>query len=1012
MRSVSRGCRLLILFGLLLGFFVQNAQAQTTLSFKLDSTYTTSAGAYSTDGKLVRTLWQRVTYNAGKYDVKWDGLNNEGQPVEAGTYKIKVIAHNEKYVWEGVIGNTSASWTDNIWHSLTTMQDFCRAANGESYAALGYNEVTSGLVYSPAGTAQAPRRIFATDLFDAFSFVRADGAYIYAATNNSGWDNLHSSFVMRFRQSDKGEAPWSGGQTATYNLHKRDGVLSLKQAPVADLPQHDTWLANRITGLAVNGNYIAVARKAQNAVQFYAVSTGALLGSLAVDSPGQVAFSSTGDLWVITAGQVKRFTVAGGSSFAEQNTLSGIIKPLALDAHPSQDLLLVADGGTSQQVKAYTAAGTLRWTYGQAGGYPVQGPDVVNNKFWFEIADPLARDAVDRDPYGAPFTFIKWQPDGTFWVLDTGNLRVLHFGADRNYLEQIMYLPDRLQIAGDQANPTRMFSGHLEFQVSTSPLKPGDQSLLASPTWQLVKNWGAGGVDIMRYGGLFNVTTHANGHTYAQVHDSNTDNAGWRGTKTQLVELPSTGPLRFTGILLEEFGNGGFAYDQMTDGSLRCARTNVDMPQSDYGVSSTGKAQIVCEERALTGYDGSFNPQYGPVKVVWSVFSSWWRGRDPFPSKPMGARTRLPRTENGNYVTYQASRKEPGSYHLGTVPASATDWNAKFHPGQVMSQPEGKGAYPEVDAYGGWEGANVYADKKDIVALYNGQNNAVSNTFYHFSQDGLLINEFGVPATPAFFSDSNYSPPGLAGNNIDMYMIRPSANILHVYTVDEAAHAGLHRWRVQGTNTLREFTGTGVLGSTIEATQAGGVVVAPLPVELTSFTATRNPNKVTCKWTTATERNSNYFVVERSADSKTYSALGKVASAGTSIQTRNYSYVDTKPLTGTAYYRLRLVDKNGAESFSPVVTVNAPSSAKVSETPIASVSPNPGNSLFELSTESSPLLEANIYTMFGKHVCRLQPTSAQTQRISFDLTAYPAGVYLVQVQMASGTTTVKVVKND
>jgi hypothetical protein len=96
----------------------------------------------------------------------------------------------------------------------------------------------------------------------------------------------------------------------------------------------------------------------------------------------------------------------------------------------------------------------------------------------------------------------------------------------------------------------------------------------------------------MRYGGLFNVTTHANGHTYAQVHDSNTDNAGWRGTKTQLVELPSTGGLRFTGILLEEFGNGGFASDQMPDGSLRCARTNVDMPESDYGVSSTGKLSV------------------------------------------------------------------------------------------------------------------------------------------------------------------------------------------------------------------------------------------------------------------------------------------------------------------------------------------------------------------------------------------------------------------------------------
>jgi hypothetical protein len=1007
MNSFPRNSKLAGLFGLFLCFFSSSTKAQTTLRFKLDSTYTTSAGAYRADGKLVRTLWQKTTYNAGTYQVDWDGLDNEGQPAGAGTYNIKIIAHNAKYVWEGVVGNTSDSWTDNIWHSLTTMQDFCVAPSGESYAALGYNEVTSGLVYNPKGTVQAPRRLFLSDLFDSFSLVRADNAYVYAATNNSGWDDLHSSFVMRFRQSDKSEAPWSGGQTATYNLHKRLGVLSLKQAPVANLPAHDTWLANRITGLAVNSNYIAVARKAQNAVQFYAVATGAFLGSLPVAAPGQVAFASSGDLWVITNGQVKRFGITAGQNFTELNTLSGLVNPLALDAHPSQDLLLVADGGTNQQVKAYTSAGVVSWTHGQAGGYATQGPDVTTNKFWFEIADPLARDATDRDSYGSPFTFIKWQPDGTFWVLDAGNLRALHFGADRSYIEQIMYLPDRLQMAGDQTDATRVFSGHLEFKVSTSPLKPGDQSRLSAPTWQLVKNWGAG-VDVVRYAGLINVATHANGHTYAQVHDNNTDHTGWRATKTQVVELPARGPLRFTGILLEEFGNGGYAYDQMADGSLRCSRTNVDMPQSDYAASSSGKAQLVCEERALTGYDSNFNPQYGPVKVAWTVLSTLWRGKDPFPSKPMGARTRLPRTENGNYVTYQASRKEPGTYHLGTVPTSGTDWNTKFHPGQVITRPEGRGAYPEIDAYGGWEGATVYADKKDIVALYNGQNNTVSNTFYHFSQDGLLINEFGVPATPAFFSDSNYSPPGLAGNNIDMYMIRPAAGLLHVYTVDEAAHAGLHRWRVQGTNTLRELTGSGALGSTIAVAQAG-VVAAPLPVELTSFEAKRSAANVLCNWVTANEQNSDYFVVERSADSQSYSALGKVASASNSTQTHTYSYLDAQPLAGTAYYRLRLVDKDGSESFSPVAVVTA--AAAANDAPVASVAPNPGTNLFELSTASSELLEANIYNMLGKHICRLRPSAARTQRLPFDLSAHPAGVYIVHVQMAGGSTTIKVVKS-
>jgi hypothetical protein len=190
-----------------------------------------------------------------------------------------------------------------------------------------------------------------------------------------------------------------------------------------------------------------------------------------------------------------------------------------------------------------------------------------------------------------------------------------------------------------------------------------------------------------------------------------------------------------------------------------------------------------------------------------------------------------------------------------------------------------------------------------------------------------------------------------------------------------------------------------------------GVVAAPLPVVLTTFDATRNATTVVCKWTTASEQNSDYFVVERSADGQTYEALGKVASGGTSIQARNYTYLDAKPLPGTSYYRLRLIDKDGTESFSPIVVVSA-ATPTTSDAPLASVAPNPGTNLFELITSSSPVLEANIYNMLGKHICRLRPATAQAQRMPFDLTAYPAGVYLVQVQMASGSATVKVVKSN
>jgi hypothetical protein len=985
-------------------------RAQTTFRFTLDKSYLTSAGAFRSDGKLVRTLWQKVPYTAGTQQYTWDGLDDAGQRVPAGTYQIKVMAHNVQYVWEGVIGNTSDSFTTNIWRSLLTPADMSFAPSGESYTALGYNEGAPGLVYNPAGTVQAPRKVLEHDFNEAYAHVCTDGTYLYAASTNSGFDDLQSSFVIRFAQATKAQAPWSEGKTASYGGTTRAGVVSLRQspAPVQYDPANEgatkraAWLQNRITGLAVNDNYLAVARKAQNTVQFYNKATGGLLGSLAVAAPGQVAFAANGNLWVISAGQVKQYSVRSGTSFTLQNTLTGISEALALDAHPSQDLLLVADGGDSQQIKAYDGLGRVQWAHGQKGGYPTLGPTVSYDKFWFVINDPLSNSPkpTDRDQMGDPFTFIKWQPDGTFWILDTANLRILHFSANRTYLNQIASLPDRLQLAGDQNNPTRVFSGNLEFQVSLAPLQPGDPSLSANPSWVLRKNWGAG-LDQKRYGTLVNVATHTNGRTYGQIRDNATNEAGYMGVRTQLVELPANGQLRFTGSALEDYGNGGFSYEQMPSGDLICGRVDT----RKYNYDAGGDAELRCEKRILTGYDSNNNPQYGPVETVWALRSRLYRGNDPFFDKPVGARIRLPRTANGNYVTYQPRKRNlPGDFHLGTVaPGTTTDWVSRFHQGKVIQRPDGKGSYPEIEAYGGWDGANVYADGKDIVALYNGQNNTTSNTFSHFTQDGLLVNEFGVPSTN--HSDS-YSPPGMAGNNIDMYMIRPSANTLHVYTVDESAHAGLHRWRVEGTTGIREFTGSGALGSTISLTSASA---APLPVELTAFAASRAGSAVSCRWETASEKDSDYFVVERSADGTTYSAIAKVASATTSTTKLSYNYLDAQPLASTAYYRLRLVDQDGTESFSPVAVLASISS---DEPLTASVAPNPGSGLFELSTTTSSLVEANVYDLLGKHLCRLLPTAAHTQRLPFNLTTYPVGVYVIRVQLANGATTVRVVKNN
>ena len=125
---------------------------------------------------------------------------------------------------------------------------------------------------------------------------------------------------------------------------------------------------------------------------------------------------------------------------------------------------------------------------------------------------------------------------------------------------------------------------------------------------------------------------------------------------------------------------------------------------------------------------------------------------------------------------------------------------------------------------------------------------------------------------------------------------------------------------------------------------------APLPVELIAFSATRQGSAVQVAWATASEKNSAYFVVERSANGRTLDALTRVDAQGTSTARVNYGTLDQAPLGGTSYYRLRQVDKDGTTAYSNVATVRFEGKVGV---PSLVAYPNPATgSGFQLATSN------------------------------------------------------------
>lgn len=171
-----------------------------------------------------------------------------------------------------------------------------------------------------------------------------------------------------------------------------------------------------------------------------------------------------------------------------------------------------------------------------------------------------------------------------------------------------------------------------------------------------------------------------------------------------------------------------------------------------------------------------------------------------------------------------------------------------------------------------------------------------------------------------------------------------------------------------------------------------------LPVELVSFTAEAKAGVVKTKWITAIEINNDYFTVERSDDGINFEMVGKVDGAGNSTQTLAYSFMDTNPLEGVSYYRLKQTDYDGQFSYSDMVMVRR---AAVEEVKV-SVFPNPAQSEVNIQLSNvSDEVAVNIYDQFGKLMyAHVYPATGNSSAQNIQLNVsniLSAGVYFLNV---------------
>jgi hypothetical protein len=133
-----------------------------------------------------------------------------------------------------------------------------------------------------------------------------------------------------------------------------------------------------------------------------------------------------------------------------------------------------------------------------------------------------------------------------------------------------------------------------------------------------------------------------------------------------------------------------------------------------------------------------------------------------------------------------------------------------------------------------------------------------------------------------------------------------------------------------------------------------GKVDVVLPLTFSNSKAYQKNNNVWVEWTALTEVNVDHYEVERSADGRNFTTIGKTNAKGTGTVQVTYSWVDNQPADGALYYRIKSVDKDGKISYSEILRVDFKGAADFN--PRFVLYPNPviGSNLSFLVANAQP----------------------------------------------------------
>jgi hypothetical protein len=330
-------------------------------------------------GKIVRELLHGAPRAAGRQAEIWDGLNDQGLPAPAGTYRYKLL---------GTPG-FKAEYLMTVGNNYPQGNHYRELSPGSHHGSRSVAIDETG-IYVGAGQTE--------NIEDMMVKMSLDGSQrLWSVQHQTAWKGVQSLAV-------------DGSELY---------ALSTNTTP-------ELWVFNRTTGqrlraLSIGGPSAPVDVAAQAGTLVVAYEDGNLvrwldtqgtqLAAAAVTAPRGVAVSATGQTYVLTSTEVRTLSRTGSTSVV----VSGLVDPISLDIDRVSGDFLVAEGGTSQRVRRFRSSGTFVVAYGREGGRLDGNYDATTQRNFRGVSEVKATSDggfLVAEPYAAPRRVARFDSAG------------------------------------------------------------------------------------------------------------------------------------------------------------------------------------------------------------------------------------------------------------------------------------------------------------------------------------------------------------------------------------------------------------------------------------------------------------------------------------------------------------------------------------------------------------------------------------------------------------------------